>query len=217
MKSRLETLIIGLLIVAIGVFVWHKLDERATRLERSNEAIQSYVIKQNQQTILLKVVHQSMGDKIPVETKVKTAQTIYSVATVRNVPLSVICAVIENESRWIPNLSSEAGAHGLMQVLGATARPYLRADKLNYSSEILYDPVVNVLVGISVLADLHEFHMENKREKPDDYNVTLHSYFWGSENTRQLYGVKDQRVNVPNMSYPQRVLELTKKYKDLGL
>ena len=217
MKSRLETLLIGFLIVLVGAFSWYKLDERATRMERSNEVIQSFVTKQSQQTILLKIIHEKLKDTVPVETKVRLAQNLYSIAIIRNVPLDLACGLIEVESGWNPRAQSGAGAFGLTQTLISTAKPYLRAERLNYSPDVLFDPCVSVLVGISFLADLQESHVEMKKTKADDFTFALHSYFWGPSATKQLYGLKDERVSVPNLSYPMRVLAAAKKYKEQGL
>lgn len=216
LRTRLETAGIFILIAAVLFGIYWKLDERSKKIEQSNNTLLSFVMKQNEQVILLQVVNEKLKDE-PTETRVKVAQTIYSVCTLRSVPIHLICGLIEVESGWDPRAKSGANALGLMQILPGTAFPYLRAEKLNAVPDSLFDPVVSVLVGISLIADLHEGHVYAGKSTKDDYVFSLHSYFWGSENTAKLYGKKDERVNVPNLSYPQRVLEASKKYKDLGL
>jgi hypothetical protein len=138
-------------------------------------------------------------------------------ADLKKIDVSLICGLIDVESNWNPDIVSEANAKGLMQVLPSTARPYLRIERIDYKESILFDPVTNVIVGISLLADLHAAHMEAGYEKEGSYEISLHSYFWGQSNTAMLYGKKDSRVNTPNMSYPIRVMERAKFYKEKGL
>jgi hypothetical protein len=104
-----------------------------------------------------------------------------------------------------------------MQVLPATARPYIREQKMNYTEDALFDPVVCAVVGINLLADIHEGHIEAGKEKTDDWTFTLHSYLWSQAATEELYGKRDQRVNVPNLHYPNEINDLRKKYQDMGL
>ena len=216
MKSRLETLFIVLFLAAICGFGFWKMIEHQKRTEANNEVLRQYFVKNDSKVVLLRIIHEKMP-KTPTETQVKLTDTIYAVSELRQVPLSLICGLIETESTWNAEVVSEANAKGLMQLLPSTARPYLRAERLNYSENILFDPVVNVLVGISLLADLQEGHVEAGKAQKNDFTFSLHSYFWGSQNTLTLYSKKDMRVNVPNLAYPQRVLEASKKYAALGL
>ena len=195
-----------------GVNVFSKIN----LLEHENRVLNERYKENNKELVLLQVITSKMPD-VKIETQAQLAKTIYNLATIRKIPLHLLCGLIETESNWDHTVTSGANAKGLMQVLPSTAYPYLRSQNLNYDKNILYDPTVNVIVGISYLSDLQQGHIEAERTKEDDFTMALHSYFWGTSNTLQLYGKKDGRINVPNMSYPMRVIEASKKYKAMNL
>lgn len=201
----------GLLVA--GYFLYSIRSEQQVSKQQLELLNKNYV-KQNQQTVLLQIIDKKL-EGAPTETKINLATTIYNLSAVKKIPASLICGLIEIESGWNPKICSNANAKGLMQVLPSSARPYLRAERIEYKPVTLEDPVVNVIVGISLLADLHAGHLESGYAKENDYTMALHSYFWGPSNTSVLYGKKDSRVNVPNMSYPQRVLKAASSYREL--
>jgi soluble lytic murein transglycosylase len=131
--------------------------------------------------------------------------------------LSLICGLIETESTWDVKATSNVGAKGLMQLMPSTARPYLANHQLGYSDKILYDPLVNVTVGMAYLFDLHQQYMELGVEKENEYMFSVNSYFWGQNNVAVLLGKKDARVNGPNFAYAKRVLDAAKFYKEKGI
>ena len=57
---------------------------------------------------------------------------------------NLICAIINQESRWKQNAVSRAGAIGVMQIMPKTARK-----SCNLSSGDLYDPTKNINCGVS--------------------------------------------------------------------
>jgi len=210
-------ILIVMLLVGANAFILNLINKKVNTVVASNKVIQEFALKNSAQTVLLKLIDTKLGSNASIQTKVNLANTIYSLSTVKNIPLNIICGLIEVESQWVPNLTSSANAKGLMQILPAYARPYLRNERIEYAPNVLLDPVANVTVGIQMLADLHAGHFEAGKESANDFTFTLHSYFWGSNNTEMLYGKRDSRVNVPNMSYPMRVFEAAKKYKEMGL
>lgn len=218
-KNHLIPYISNTVIVAIiaGVALlggW-KVYEKMDAIDKNNQLAIANYTETNKKNVLLKLIDQKMD--IPVEQKVKLRDTIYDVCYIKNVPVSLVCGLIEIESNWNPDVVSGSNAKGLCQVLPSTARPYLRYQQIDYAEKVLLDPVKNVTVGISLLADLQAAHIEANKTDQNNWTMTLHSYFWGSSNTAALYGKKDTRVNVPNMSYPIRVLEAVKKYEKMGL
>ncbi len=71
---------------------------------------------------------------------------------------SLIYAVIHTESRFRPQVTSSAGAKGLMQITDNTLEWALSraGEKGKYSPEDLYDPQVNIHYGVYVLTLLGE-------------------------------------------------------------
>jgi len=64
------------------------------------------------------------------------------------IPLTLVRAVIRQESAFNPHAVSKVGAVGLMQVMPVNAR------KLGFSPEQLLDPRLNILAGVRLLAAL---------------------------------------------------------------
>ena len=67
-----------------------------------------------------------------------------------NVSYDLVKAVISTESDWRHEVVSTSGAIGLMQVMPSTSEGVFSTPEVQ-----LYDPYVNVTVGIMYLADLH--------------------------------------------------------------
>jgi len=212
-----QGILILLILSSVIGYVLFKMNQKVDASIASNKIVQEFALKSSQQTTLLKIIDEKLGTKATIKTKVLLTQTIISMCDLKKIDLPMVCGLIDVESSWNPEITSEANAKGLMQVLPSTARSYLRLERIDYKENILYDPVINIIVGISYIADLHAAHMEAGFEKEGSYDLSLHSYFWGQSNTAMLYGRKDSRVNTPNMSYPIRVMERAKLYKEKGL
>ena len=84
----------------------------------------------------------------------------------------MVKAVIQTESSWNHKAVSSSGAIGLMQVLPSTAW-----DEFKTPKEDLYDPYVNVTVGIKYLSHLNQHF--------DDMDATLTAYSHGPIVTRK--------------------------------
>lgn len=212
----------ALTLIALGVFAWfgskYYINNEQYKKDTSHqlELLNQHYVINNQQTVLLKVLDGKLPN-LPIDTKVQLAKIIYDMSQLKQVPISIICGLAEVESQWTPDIVSPAGAQGLIQVMPIYARPYLREKGLNYKPDIFKDPVINVMVGISMLRDFQDEHVERGRTDGSNWTFALHTYLWGPSNSNQIFGKTDQRVNVPNMAYPQRVLDAAKKYKDMGL
>ena len=74
-----------------------------------------------------------------------------------SVPLPMILAVIEAESDFRPDVTSDAGACGLMQLMPDTFS-FLQSERLHETlpSEAIFDPAVNVRYGACYLSYLLE-------------------------------------------------------------
>ena len=84
----------------------------------------------------------------------------------------MVKAVIQTESSWDHKAVSSSGAIGLMQILPSTAW-----DEFKTPKEDLYDPYVNVTVGIKYLAHLNNHF--------DDMDATLTAYSHGPTVTKK--------------------------------
>jgi hypothetical protein len=215
---RLNVLIaIAPILVAGGGFYAYQHVMTAVKSTDDKQALVLIALeKQGLPGKLLKVVDEKLGTKVPVETKVEVCNTLLMMCAAKNIPLHIALGLIEVESGWDVKATSSVGAKGLMQVMPATAKPYLRIERRPANSDELYNPVTAIIVGLSYFSDLQAQYVEMGVAEPTNYTFALHSYFWGGANSAALLGKKDSRVNVPNFSYPLRVMAASKQYKDMG-
>lgn len=89
----------------------------------------------------------------------------------------LVAALMAQESTFVPDIRSSAGAVGLMQLMPMTARRYARAFKLPYSASLLRDPEANVRIGTAYLAD--------KIKEFGGLHLALASYNAGESPVRQ--------------------------------
>ncbi len=101
----------------------------------------------------------------------------------------MVKAVIQTESDWNHKAVSTSGAIGLMQVLPSTARSEFDTPKQD-----LFDPYVNVTVGIKYLSELNN--------RFDDMESTLPAYSHGPTATK-----KYSPTYVSNNFYVKRVFK----------
>ena len=88
------------------------------------------------------------------------------------VDYEMVKAVIQTESSWNHKAISEVGAIGLMQVLPSTAKSEFKTPKKD-----LFDPYVNVTVGIKYLSKLNQDF--------DDVDAMLTAYSHGPTVTKK--------------------------------
>mgnify|MGYP001460057866 FL=1 len=105
------------------------------------------------------------------------------------VDYEMVKAVIQTESDWNHKAVSTSGAIGLMQVLPSTAK-----SEFNTPKQDLFDPYVNVTVGIKYLSKLDKHF--------DDLESTLTAYSHGPTATK-----KYSPTYVNNNFYVKRVFK----------
>ena len=111
-----------------------------------------------------------------------------------HVPFDLVKSVIHTESSWNHKAVSSSGAVGLMQVKPSTAMSEFKTPEQD-----LYDPYVNVTVGIMYLSELYH-------NSGDDWHYALTSYSHGPTATK--------RYN-PNYVYNNFYVDRVGKYFDL--
>lgn len=181
-------------------------EEMALQVEITNSLISS-------DTIRLKVIeylkHRSRG-LTPVQC-VSIGGVIMEGVKLYQIPASLTLAIIEKESVFDPKIVSPKGAIGLMQILPATALPYLRAGTSRFPSikEALLDPETNVRVGVAYLNDLHI----GMGSEPD-FLYSLTAYNFGEAGARAL------RANTPmapaTLAYASSVIALQRQIRPGG-
>ena len=199
--------------VSVGAYYYRKTITHSQEMAHQLELLNTHYLIQNQQTTLLKIIDSNLRDSkeeklgsAPIEEKVKLAQIFYEMSILEKVPLSLLCGIAEVESGWNTHAISDAGCKGILQVNPIYAKAYLREKGINYSPDIWFDPVVNSICGISMLSDFQDDAIEKGLAK-EDWTFATRSYFWGPS----------ARSNVLDMNYSLKVINASKKYKEMGL
>ncbi len=128
------------------------------------------------------------------------AEAIVKKSRELGLPLSLIMAVIHQESEFYPNARSSKGAQGLMQIMPFKWDAFVVKLNLNVDRRAMTDPLMNITVGCEILK---EFYDQNAHLK--DYKVrmakTLTDYNNG-ENARN-----------PNLDYAVQVNRRQDEYE----
>lgn len=126
------------------------------------------------------------------------APYIEMVARQYNLQPALLHAVITVESAYNPNAKSHANAHGLMQLIPATAKRFGVVD--------IYDPIQNMQGGAAYLRFLLDYF--------GDVSLALAGYNAGEGAVRK-YGNKIPPYK-ETMNYVPKVLEYYQKYRAQG-
>jgi soluble lytic murein transglycosylase-like protein len=93
------------------------------------------------------------------------AEAIVKKSKELGLPLSLIMAVIHQESEFYPNARSNKGAQGLMQIMPSKWDEYVVKLNLNVDRRAIADPFMNIMVGCQILKDLYDRYKNIKDEK----------------------------------------------------
>jgi soluble lytic murein transglycosylase len=138
-------------------------------------------------------------------------------AALRNLDEFLVAALVAQESTFVPQIRSSAGAVGLMQLMPATGRAYARKLKLPYSRQLLTNPEANIRMGTTYLAD--------KMKEFGAVHLALASYNAGETPVRRWIaerpGVDDASEFIEDIPYAEtqnyvkRILGTAEDYRRL--
>jgi soluble lytic murein transglycosylase-like protein len=156
--------------MASFAFRFYTLDqstEKMAHLERSLSSLKAAMtidsVRQFQMQRIMALIAK-YNPSMPSALQYDIADEIYRMAIkYSNLNVDLICATITHESAltWRPDVRSQAGAMGLMQIMPATGVLLAADEGIPWTSpkEILYNPVVNIRLGcryLSTLISLYE-------------------------------------------------------------
>jgi soluble lytic murein transglycosylase-like protein len=107
-------------------------------------------------------------------------------------PLSLIIAVIDQESEFYPNARSHKGAQGLMQIMPFKWDEYVVKLNLAVDRRAMTDPLMNITVGCQILKDFYDRHNHIR-----DHKVRM-------DKALTAYNNGEEAVN-PNLNYAVQV------------
>ena len=128
------------------------------------------------------------------------AEAIVKKSKELKLPLSLIIAVIHQESEFYPNARSSKGAQGLMQIMPFKWDAYVVKLNLNVDRRAMTDPFMNITVGCEILKD---FYDQNKHLT--DYKVRM-------AKTLTDYNNGENAMN-PNLDYAVQVNRKQDEYE----
>lgn len=100
--------------------------------------------------------------------------------------LPTLMGIIEVESEFNPKAVSKdtPTSYGLMQVLKATATPILKSMGHKWSLENIYNPDINMEVGVAHLMEIHKHFVASGVEGVNEFHVSLIAYNRGEQPVR---------------------------------
>jgi soluble lytic murein transglycosylase-like protein len=143
---------------------------------------------------ILRTKGYSLGQGIDI------AEAIVGKSKELDLPLSLIMAVIDQESEFYPNARSNKGAQGLMQIMPFKWDEYVTKLNLGVDRRAMTDPFMNITVGCQILKD---FYDRNNHIKDDKIRMTkaLTDYNNGEE------------ASDPNLNYAVQVNRKQDEYE----
>jgi soluble lytic murein transglycosylase len=177
------------------------------RQAQSETGMQRFNLLRGSITIMKRAYPQYMaagGEELPRE--VLTAifpleywDLIKKYSTANKLDPYLVAALMAQESTFVRDIRSHAGAYGLMQLMPTTARQYARRFKIRYATSLLTNADANVRIGTAYLADkIREF---------GDVHLALASYNAGETPVRRWMterpGLSDREEFIDDMPYPE--------------
>ena len=86
---------------------------------------------------------------------------VYKYSQELNIDPMLSYAIIKTESNFKENAESKSGAIGLMQLMENTAREQAEKINIGYSKEILYEPEINIKLGLNYFNVLLDYYNQN--------------------------------------------------------
>lgn len=168
--------------------------------------------ERQQQIQKVMAIIEQYNPAMPSEKRYTIANEIHQMSIkYANLNVELICATITHESAltWRPDVRSQAGAMGLMQIMPGTG-VFLAADEgMPWTSpeEILYNPILNIRLGCRYLSTLISLY---------DLDGGLAAYNGGEKNAaRWLVSGKDDRLLAEETrGYVPAVLRLYQEFRN---
>ena len=165
--------------------------------ERAQESAEMKMIK-------IQMILEKFKMGLPLKSKLRLAQLIYQESLQYNYDPELVLALIITESSFNNWSKSRMGALGLMQILPTTGRDVAKAKNIPWrGKETLFDPYLNIKLGIHYLAELHD--------RFGDLEIALTAYNYGPSRVAEMQKSCDR---LPQ-AYTTRVMHVYKRFLEL--
>ena len=147
-------------IIAIACLSMGIIEKKKTILFSSNavKIIEEYRTKDKLYGILRSKGY-SLGQGLDI------AEAIVKGSKELELPLALIIALIDQESKFYPHARSRKGAQGLMQIMPFKWDEYVVKLNLNVDRRAIADPFMNITVGCQILKDFYDRYMHIEDSK----------------------------------------------------
>lgn len=150
--------------------------------------------------------------------KTEYSEHVYKYAEQYNVDPLMVFAIIKAESNFNPNVVSNSGAVGLMQLMDSTAEELCNKMDIFYVKKVsLYNPELNIQLGTKYFSDL-------MKEYDGNYLLALTAYNAGKGNVKKWIEagtIKEDGSDIENIPYKEtnnyvrKIVRDYQIYKDL--
>ncbi|MFQ5769133.1 MAG: lytic transglycosylase domain-containing protein [bacterium] len=164
MKSMIIPVLMGLLSISFFAVNSDVEQTNVAKIKASLQSVQAMVqvdnVRQHTSQKVLQIINR-YNPNMPLNMKKEIVAEINKMSLkYANLDVDLICATITHESgrTWKPNVVSNAGAMGLMQIMPHTGEWLTKYEGIKWTSaeEILFNPIYNIRLGSRYLSALIE-------------------------------------------------------------
>ena len=204
----------------------HMLNEFSMELTKTEKSALVYWVATylhwTGKAIYLSTTDEELKNQLVLRFPLTYQQSIQKLATHYQISSALIYATIRQESTFLEDIKSEAGAYGLMQVLPRTAKTIAKQAKISYSdAKELFYPEKNIQIGVAYLNTLHKQFKSHpvlimaaynagpkqvrhwvKRHNPKEIDIWIETLPWQEtrnylKNVIAFYAVYQYRMHQP--------------------
>ncbi len=162
---------------------------------------------ENKKDVVVREIVQFLKDKDVKlsDSKLESmASTVYEESRLYDLDYRLVLAIIKVESNFRFNVTSSAGAKGLMQIKPSLAKFISRSVGVEYKTpKDLHEPDNNIKLGT--------YHISKLMEDFENVHAALHAYNVGEKKAQQRL----RKENQPNTPFTRRVLKEYQKNTSL--
>lgn len=148
---------------------------------------------------------------------IKYEEYVYEYSKNLNIDPMLTYAIIKTESNFEEKAESKSGAIGLMQLMENTAEEQAEKMNIGYSKEILYEPEINLKLGLNYFNTLLDYYNQNYILAFAAYNAGLGNVQkWIQEGIIKEDGSNIEKIPFKETNmYVRKVLKTYERYKKL--
>lgn len=147
----------------------------------------------------------------------KYEEYVYKYSEELNIDPLLTLAIIKTESNFEEKIQSRSGAIGLMQLMDKTAKEQAQKLNIEYTKDVLYNPEINIKIGLSYFDNLLEQFKGNYILAFAAYNAGMGNVRnWVAEGTIKADGSDYENIPFPETNmYVRKIVRNYKIYKEL--